>query len=306
MRNTYKQSLKSIDGLQLSENSTMEDVTKVINERLKIQDANKLRIDPSLAPMVNKLNAIGGLTISIESSKNEEFDKFYAEAYNNRNKNWSNTLTSCEKFLKIYPLSLLLQVLKAECLIGLKEVLKAHQILDNVIKQPVYDSYDEFAVGEAYYLGETKEESLKFYKLSSEKGNMYAEHKLGTIYYNGDENLKIEKNKKEAFKHFQRAAQKGVAMSQYNVAYCYFTGDAIQRNKEEAVKWFKLAAEQGYTVAEYKLGSCYEIGSGIDINLEEAKKYYQRAATKGHEAAIAALDLLEPPEKKNVSPVIKK
>jgi len=116
----------------------------------------------------------------------------------------------------------------------------------------------------------------------------------------------LKRIKKEAFKHFQRAAQKGVAMSQYNVAYCYFTGDAIQRNKEEAVKWFKLAAEQGYTVAEYKLGSCYEIGSGIDINLEEAKKYYQRAATKGHEAAIAALDLLEPPEKKNVSPVIKK
>lgn len=290
--------LQKIDGCTIGENSTMEDVTNVINKRLQIPEANKLRIDPSLTTMVNKLNAIGGLTISIESSKNEEFDKFYAEAYNNRNKNWQNTLTLVERYLKIYPLSLLLQALKAECLIGLKEVLKAHQILNNVVKQPIYDSYDEFAVGEAYYLGETKEESLKYYKLSVEKGNMYAEHKFGTLYYNGDENLKIEKNKKEAFKYFQRAASKGVAMSQYNVAYCYFTGDAVQRNKEEAVKWFKLAAEQGYTVAEYKLGSCYEIGSGVEINLEEAKKYYQRAAAKGHEAAIAALDLLEPPERK--------
>jgi hypothetical protein len=300
--NKHEENLNSIlgqiDSCTISENSTMEDVTRAINNRLKIPQAQKLRVDLNISSMATKLNGVTGLTICIEPSKNREFDRVYSEAYNNRNKNWQNTITTCEKLLKTYPLSLLLQVLKAECLIGLKEVLKAHQITDNVVKQPIYDANDEFAVGEAYYLSENKELCLKYYKSSAEKGNQYAEHKLGTIYYNGDEVLKIDKNKKEAFRYFLKAAQKGVAMSQYNVAYCYFTGDAVQRNKEEAVKWFKLAAEQGYTVAEYKLGSCYEIGSGVEVNIEEAKKWYQRAAAKSHEAATAALDLLEPPEKK--------
>lgn len=290
--------LSQIDSCTIDEKSTMDDVTNAINTRLKLPQAQKLRIDTSMASMEAKLNAISGLTISIEPSKNPEFEKLYADAYNNRNKNWQNTLSACEKLLKQYPLSLLLQVLKAECLIGLKEVLKAHSIIDNVTKQPIYDSSDEFAVAEAYFLSETKEECYKYYRASAEKGNPYAEHKLGTIFYNGDEVLKVEKNKKEAFKYFVRAAQKGVAMSQYNVAYCYFTGDAVSRNKEEAVKWFKLAAEQGYTVAEYKLGSCYEIGSGVEVNMDEARKYYHRAAAKGHEAAIAALDLLDPPTMK--------
>lgn len=248
-------------------------------------DPKKLRMDLTLNLLKEEFEKIEGFTLTIENIDNPEFYKTYSDAYSNKTKDFLRTNVLADKLLKTYPLNLLALTLKAEARVG-------HELFKFISQQPVYDAFDEFAVAESLYQLQKKQEGITLLKSSADKGCPYAEHKLGFLYFNGDNDLKIAPNKREGIKYIQRAAAKGLALSQYFLGYCYYSGDGIKKDKTLAVDYYRLAAEQGYAVAEHKLGHCFENAFGVDEDLEEARKWYNRAAQKGHEGAASALDLL--------------
>lgn len=246
---------------------------------------SKFRYDDRVEVVKQYFSEMKGFTVSIEPMFDVEFHKMYIDAYTNRTKDFVNTNVISDKLLQMHPLNLLALTLKAEARVG-------HELFKFVTTQSIYDAYDEFAVAECLTGLEKKTDAMKHYQISAEKGCVLAEHKLGTIYFNGDTDLKVTPNKKEAVKYFTRAAEKGFALSQYTLGYQYNLGDGVKKDRELSVKYYRMAAEQGYSVAEYKMGHCYENGIGLEENLEEAKRWYSRASQKGHEPAQNALDLL--------------
>lgn len=246
---------------------------------------SKFRVEDSSKQIEIEISNLEGFLICIEPYYDESFSKVYMDAYTNRTKDFAMTNILADKLLRKYPLNLQALALKAEAREG-------HEGFRAIVTQPVYDEYDQFAIAESYLFLKHKEEAYSLYLSSSAKGCMYSQHKLGTIYFNGDPELKIPQNKKEALTYFLSAANKGLALSQYNIGYCYYLGDGVPKDKGKAVQFYRLAAEQGYAVAEYKLGHCYENGIGLEEDFESAEKWYKRAAQKGHDGAMSALDLL--------------
>jgi TPR repeat protein len=260
---------------------------KVTNPDMDISEIqySKFRIDDTTRHIHMEIQQCDGFQLSIEPYIDEEFFKIYRDAYTNRTKDFAMTNILADKLLRIYPLNLQALSLKAEAREG-------HDLFKFIVKQPCYDEYDEFAIAEAFLYLKQKQQAYSLYVSSSDKGCMYSQHKLGTIYFNGDPELKIPQNKKEALNYFLKAAGKGLALSQYNIGYCYYLGDGVPKDKQKAVSFYRMAAEQGYAVAEYKLGHCFENAIGVEENYDEAEKWYKRAAQKGHDGAMSALDLL--------------
>jgi hypothetical protein len=278
-----KRSREILNELYAFDLSNMQDLEN-FNLEAKY-DVNKFRFDLSHEDAHEIIQSLEGFVICIEPLFDPDFQKIYADAYTNRTKDFITSNILADKLLGMYPLNLQALALKGEARVG-------HEMFKFVISQPIYDANDEFAVAECYTSLGKKEEGLKLYQKSADQGCMYAEHKLGSLYFNGDADLKIAINKKEAVIWFLSAADRGFALSQYTLAYCYYLGDGIVKNRDLSVKYYHLAAEQGYSVAEHKLGHFYENAIGVEENFEEARKWYSRAASKGHEAAINALDLL--------------
>jgi len=208
-----------------------------------------------------------------------------------------NFLTqTANTLLKESPMSLCGLFLKSEYLKVSKDKdekqKKSQDILKIITSSTPYDSYDEYAIAEAYLSLNKKEESFNYLKLSSSHENMLAKHKIGTIYFNGDLSLNIIQSKTEAIKWFRASCEFNCPLSQYSLGYCCYLGDGVPRDRTEAVTYYNLSAKQGYTIAEHKLANCLENGIGIDENWEESKSYYERAASKGYEPSIQALALL--------------
>jgi uncharacterized protein len=126
-------------------------------------------------------------------------------------------------------------------------------------------------------------------KLLANQGDIDAQNKLGSAYYNGKG---VEKNIAEALRWFTQSAQKGYAKAQYNLGVMYYVGQGVPKSQAEALNWFSKAAGQGLSDAQYNLGVMYYQGAGITQNYPEAFKLYSQAAQKGHALAEYNLGLM--------------
>lgn len=130
--------------------------------------------------------------------------------------------------------------------------------------------------------------AVKWWTLAAEKGNLWAQHRVGLCYYDG---RGVEKNPAEAMKWFSKASEKNEPWSQYRIGLCYQKGEGVEKDESKAVEWFNKAAEQGLAKAQFELGKCYEQGFGIPQDADKAKFWYIKAARQGIQEAR---DLLRP------------
>jgi uncharacterized protein len=120
--------------------------------------------------------------------------------------------------------------------------------------------------------------AAQWYRKLAEQGNIEAEFRLGSMYFNG---RGVLRNRAEAAIWYGRAAFKGHAAAQANLGVLFANGWGIARDDAEAVKWFRAAAEQGDPGGQSNLGAMYLAGRGVRRDATEAAKWLRKAADAG-------------------------
>ena len=85
-------------------------------------------------------------------------------------------------------------------------------------------------------------------------------------------------------------ADKGESWAQYKLGVMYYAGQGVAQNYPEAMKWYQLAAEQGYALAQYNLGLMYYIGRGTPQDFELSLMWTKLAAAQGDKEAAKNYD----------------
>lgn len=152
------------------------------------------------------------------------------------------------------------------------------------VRSRVEDSWEQYQHGYNFEFGingckQNYVEAVKWYKISGEHGNVWAQNRLGDCYKNGKG---VNVDIKEAVKWYTRAADRGDYTAQYNLGLCYFYGNGIEQDYSIAVNLFFKSAEQGHEWAQYMMGYIYEYGIGIPIDYVKAVKWYMRSAEQGN------------------------
>ena len=130
----------------------------------------------------------------------------------------------------------------------------------------------------------SNEEILAAYRKAAEMGNTEAMCFLGDWCSYGEMGLPVDMN--EAYSWWRKAAERGNSYAQNKVGICFDFGLGIKESKKEAVKWCKRAASKDYIPAVHVLGLCYYFGNGVRMNMREALKCFKRAAKYDYAEAV--------------------
>ena len=137
------------------------------------------------------------------------------------------------------------------------------------------DSYAQHNLGDCYEngIGTEKDEfqAFKYFQLSSDQNNSYAQNRLGLCYLNG---IGTEKDESQAFKYFQLSSDQNNSEGQNSLGYCYQYGIGTEKDESQAFKYFQLSSDQNNSGAQHNLGYCYENGIGTKKDESQAFKYY--------------------------------
>lgn len=98
-------------------------------------------------------------------------------------------------------------------------------------------------LGEIYLQDFDQKKALTYFQLSAERGISLAYHKIGTIYYNTNEDAK-------AFYYFSKGALLKDKGCMYSLGMMYWQGIGVERNIGYAVYYFYHSAEQGFQAAK--------------------------------------------------------
>ena len=90
----------------------------------------------------------------------------------------------------------------------------------NLVRQACRDKFDAI--------------ELEKLKAQAKNGNMDAQEKLGSMYYEGKG---VVKDFMEAVKWTKLAALQGLPLAQYHLGYLYYNGYGVMQDYKEAVKW---------------------------------------------------------------------
>ncbi len=129
-------------------------------------------------------------------------------------------------------------------------------------------------------------EAVKWYRLAAEQGDVWAQNKLGRMYFRGEG---VPQDYVEAVKWYRLAAEQGDAETQNKLGDIYYDGIGVPGDSAEAVKWYRMAAEHGHAEAQYDLGWMYDNGLGVPQDDAEAVKWYRTAAEQGNARAQVRL-----------------
>ncbi|KAI8076907.1 uncharacterized protein BX664DRAFT_344219 [Halteromyces radiatus] len=133
------------------------------------------------------------------------------------------------------------------------------------------------------------EEAVKYFKLSAERDNRYAQYMLGLHYQHG---LFIQQypDLKQALHWYERAARQGFSDAQVSLGQLILENlDFLLDNNDTpsiqirtkwidiAIHWLELAAKQKNVKAHITLGGLYEEGELVDRNATLAIQHYEAA-----------------------------
>jgi TPR repeat protein len=99
----------------------------------------------------------------------------------------------------------------------------------------------------------------------------------------------MKMSREESLKWLRMSADQGYAPAQYELGHAYARGLGLQRDDALAVAWFTKAAEQGFPRAQVALGKMYESGRAVEPSVRIARDWYLRAANQGDSEAQARL-----------------
>jgi S1-C subfamily serine protease len=103
----------------------------------------------------------------------------------------------------------------------------------------------------------------------------------------------VETNYDEAIKWFRLSAEQGNVFAQLQLASFYLLGNRVPKDYAEAFKWTYKAADQGNVDAQYGVGLFYLIGSGVSKDNIEAYKWFNLSSARGNQLAKTRLEELE-------------
>lgn len=155
------------------------------------------------------------------------------------------------------------------------------------------DAYAQYKLGRMYSkifsVVQDYAKAIKYFRLAADQGHAESQYKLGVMY---EEGCGVAKNGAEAAKYFQRAANQGHATAQWNLGRKYYERSGVAQSYDKAAMYYQLAADQGHKTAQWNLGSMYEDGLGVAKSYDKAVKYYQLAADQGVDSALRSLGQL--------------
>ena len=168
--------------------------------------------------------------------------------------------------------------------------------------------------------------AIKYYKMSADKGFVYAQYSLGFCFFQGKG---VPEDTAMAVKYYRLAAEQGHAVSQqflqqfyegitdetgvkeglggvqqdssrddeldpeemFSQAESYFSGSGgCVVNEKKAVELYQQAADAGHVLAQMKMGSLYMKGlGGLEKQPAVGVQYYALAADQGNKAALYEL-----------------
>lgn len=139
------------------------------------------------------------------------------------------------------------------------------------------------------YLGYSslpKDDSLarKYVVIAAERGEPWAQCRLGVIYQQGS--LGYAKDPLKARAWAEKSANQNVYCGQVNLASMYMSGtNGLKVDDAKGFQLYKAAAQSGAPVPLAGLAWCYEFARGTEKNLPEAARLYEKAATQGFGSA---------------------
>lgn len=134
----------------------------------------------------------------------------------------------------------------------------------------------QYRLGDSYYIIDSRkpnldslngQEAVKWYRLAAEQGYLWAQVRLGDIYYMGairgdgtHRDQDVLPDHQEAAKWYLLAAGRGNAKAQHALTLMYSLGEGVSKNGREAVKWLRLAADNGHIQSQVMLGQWLDDG----------------------------------------------
>ena len=148
-------------------------------------------------------------------------------------------------------------------------------------------------LGDMYFKGidvqKDIKKAIKYYSISSDKGNLKSTYNLGIIYLNGDVSFKRDISKAISF--LERCVNSSRAL--YNLGVIYENGvDEVYRNLKKAKKYYSQSAFLGNKLAENNLANFYKNGIEGKKSIKKAITLYERSGSKGNDKAHYNLGML--------------
>lgn len=150
-------------------------------------------------------------------------------------------------------------------------------------KEPVISSLKLYCIGKQFLHEGNTLEAIECFTLSANKGNAYAQYRLGRLYLDGEE---IEKDVDQALHWLWKAAEQNNEYAQYSLGNLYIDGEFVEKDEEKGENLLLKSAQQGNSYASYRYGCILRDKYEEDSN---ALEWIQKAADKNHPGALYTL-----------------
>lgn len=130
-------------------------------------------------------------------------------------------------------------------------------------------------------------EAFVWYQKAETMGSADAMDALGDLYYDGRENIGIERDLKKAVAYYRKSAEGGSIFGAYDYGLALLNGEGgLERDVESAVTWLKKAADDGLDDARIELFNLYYHGAdGVDPDEAKGLGYLRPAVANGNSTA---------------------
>lgn len=145
----------------------------------------------------------------------------------------------------------------------------------------------QYEIAQLYFYGRHVKKdyakAVKYYKLASDQGHIYAMKKLAVMHLNRQGGLSDKSP--DIIPLLEKSAAGKHQYSQRKLGYMYLKGDMVKQNLRKAFELLMSAAKQNDAFAQRTIGQMYEKGNGITKNLGEAAYWYTLAIENGDKDA---------------------
>ncbi len=118
-------------------------------------------------------------------------------------------------------------------------------------------------------------EAARLYRMSADKGYVYAIYNLGVFYANGSG---VKQDFYESSRLYKIGVSKGHLNATYNLAIAYTKGRGVTKDYLEAARLYRIAVNKNHVNATRNLGLLYKNGQGVTKDYQEAARLFEKAA----------------------------
>ncbi len=136
-----------------------------------------------------------------------------------------------------------------------------------------------FEEGKRLYIAGDKAGALPHFVEAAKAGSLEAMYEVGYMNEFGEGGL--AENPGEAAKWYLAASEKGQRWAEDRLGQLYFNGEGVPEDWVTAAQWYLKSAEQGWKDGQFHMGQAYEYGVGVPLDQDRAVGWYDKAAAQG-------------------------